>query len=159
MGDRIAHDVAKNFHGKITGRVFGWLVLGGRCRTCHLPISPRYPIVELTVGLCIFTVAWVEYYTAGGILPFWPTLHGHRGALFTPPLSIEALFVMLYHTHSIAGLSVGLGAGSFRWSSSAVEADDMDAADHAAATPALSDTDGGAMANECQNVEPRSSIS
>ena len=31
--------------------VFGWLALGGRCRSCHLPISPRYPIVEATVGL------------------------------------------------------------------------------------------------------------
>ncbi len=84
--------------------VFGWLVLGGRCRTCHLPISPRYPIVELSVGLCIFSAAWVEYYTAGSILPFWPKLHGHRGALFTPPLSIEALFVMLYHAAALGCL-------------------------------------------------------
>jgi leader peptidase (prepilin peptidase) / N-methyltransferase len=27
--------------------VLSWLVLGGRCRTCGAPISPRYPIVEL----------------------------------------------------------------------------------------------------------------
>src|SRR6187200_3200765 len=27
--------------------VLSWVVLGGRCRTCGAPISPRYPIVEL----------------------------------------------------------------------------------------------------------------
>lgn len=26
--------------------VLGWLALGGRCLDCHLPISPRYPLVE-----------------------------------------------------------------------------------------------------------------
>ena len=31
--------------------VFGWLLLGGRCRYCREPISPRYPIVELVTGL------------------------------------------------------------------------------------------------------------
>ncbi len=27
--------------------VVSWLLLRGRCRTCHEPISPRYPLVEL----------------------------------------------------------------------------------------------------------------
>jgi hypothetical protein len=31
--------------------VLGWLILGGKCRHCRASISPRYPIVELTVGL------------------------------------------------------------------------------------------------------------
>ena len=31
--------------------VLGWLILGGKCRHCRAKISPRYPIVELTVGL------------------------------------------------------------------------------------------------------------
>ena len=31
--------------------VFGWVWLGGRCRACRLPISIRYPIVELIAGL------------------------------------------------------------------------------------------------------------
>ena len=30
--------------------VLGWLILGGKCRHCRAKISPRYPIVELTVG-------------------------------------------------------------------------------------------------------------
>lgn len=31
--------------------VLGWLVLRGRCRECRRAISPRYPTVELAVGL------------------------------------------------------------------------------------------------------------
>lgn len=31
--------------------LLGWLILGGRCRSCRLPISWRYPAVELLTGL------------------------------------------------------------------------------------------------------------
>ncbi|HEY5975477.1 MAG TPA: prepilin peptidase, partial [Geobacteraceae bacterium] len=31
--------------------IFGYLLLRGRCRACHNPISPRYPLVELLNGL------------------------------------------------------------------------------------------------------------
>ena len=31
--------------------LFGWLWLGGKCRSCKLPISPMYPLIELTTGL------------------------------------------------------------------------------------------------------------
>lgn len=31
--------------------VFGWLWLRGKCRSCGLPISPMYPLVELFTGL------------------------------------------------------------------------------------------------------------
>jgi leader peptidase (prepilin peptidase)/N-methyltransferase len=31
--------------------VLSWLVLRGRCRTCHAPISRRYPLVEMASGL------------------------------------------------------------------------------------------------------------
>lgn len=31
--------------------VLSWVLLRGKCRGCALPISPRYPIVELLVGL------------------------------------------------------------------------------------------------------------
>ena len=33
--------------------VISWLLLKGRCRTCHEPISPRYPLVELS-GAALF---------------------------------------------------------------------------------------------------------
>ena len=30
--------------------IFGWLWLQGRCRYCHTPIAPRYPLIEALVG-------------------------------------------------------------------------------------------------------------
>lgn len=30
--------------------VISWLLLRGRCRSCNLPISPRYPLVEISLG-------------------------------------------------------------------------------------------------------------
>jgi leader peptidase (prepilin peptidase) / N-methyltransferase len=38
--------------------VLSWVALRGRCRTCHQPISVRYPIVELTTGGAFAMVAW-----------------------------------------------------------------------------------------------------
>jgi leader peptidase (prepilin peptidase)/N-methyltransferase len=35
-----------------------WIALRGRCRTCHQPISARYPLVELTTGLAFSLVTW-----------------------------------------------------------------------------------------------------
>jgi leader peptidase (prepilin peptidase)/N-methyltransferase len=35
----------------------GWLLLGGRCRSCRTPIPVRYPLVELGMGLLWFLVA------------------------------------------------------------------------------------------------------
>jgi len=37
-----------------------WLVLRGRCRTCHTPISPAYPIIEALTGL-VFLAAFDLY--------------------------------------------------------------------------------------------------
>ena len=35
--------------------VLGWVWLGGKCRACRAPISPRYPAIEaLTAGLFVF---------------------------------------------------------------------------------------------------------
>lgn len=49
--------------------VFGWLKLRARCRTCHLPISARYPLVEFTVGLVVLVLATLEILLAGLNLP------------------------------------------------------------------------------------------
>jgi leader peptidase (prepilin peptidase)/N-methyltransferase len=37
--------------------LLGWLLPRGRCRSCRAPISVRYPLVELAMGLVWFVVA------------------------------------------------------------------------------------------------------
>ncbi|MGV3484813.1 MAG: prepilin peptidase [Planctomycetaceae bacterium] len=82
--------------------VFGWLALAGRCRTCHLPISPRYPVVELVVGLSLLFVGWRELFGAGATLPFHPDQGGRGGALIAPTITTENLLIMLYHGVAVA---------------------------------------------------------
>ncbi len=38
--------------------VMSWLALRGQCHTCHQPISPRYPAVELSTGVTFALVTW-----------------------------------------------------------------------------------------------------
>lgn len=38
--------------------ILGWFLLGGRCRECSLPISPRYPLIEALVG-ALFVLVYV----------------------------------------------------------------------------------------------------
>jgi leader peptidase (prepilin peptidase) / N-methyltransferase len=38
--------------------VVGWLLLGGRCRSCRAPIPGRYPLVELCMGLLWSLLTW-----------------------------------------------------------------------------------------------------
>jgi len=38
--------------------VVSWVLLGGRCRHCHSPISLRYPLVELSTGVLFAATAW-----------------------------------------------------------------------------------------------------
>ena len=40
--------------------VLGWLVLGGRCYDCRLPISARYPLVEAGTG-ALFAIAGFRF--------------------------------------------------------------------------------------------------
>ena len=49
--------------------VLGWLRLGGRCRTCRLPISPRYLLVELFTGGLFLALFFVEVASGGNNLP------------------------------------------------------------------------------------------
>jgi len=45
--------------------VLGWLLLRGKCRNCHLPISLMYPVVEFFTGALFF----LTYFTFGITLP------------------------------------------------------------------------------------------
>jgi leader peptidase (prepilin peptidase) / N-methyltransferase len=40
--------------------ILGWLLLRGKCRNCHLPISPMYPLVEFLTG-ALFVLTYYEF--------------------------------------------------------------------------------------------------
>lgn len=43
--------------------VASWVALRGRCRTCHQPISVRYPLIELSTGITFALVTWAWHGT------------------------------------------------------------------------------------------------
>ena len=47
--------------------ILGWLSLGGKCFDCRTPISSRYPLVELLVGIAFFVLG-VEFLLGGNNL-------------------------------------------------------------------------------------------
>jgi leader peptidase (prepilin peptidase)/N-methyltransferase len=48
--------------------ILGWIVLGGRCRHCRMPISVRYPLIEGLVGLLFVVVYLVDVYAQPELL-------------------------------------------------------------------------------------------
>ena len=45
--------------------ILSWMLLGGKCRTCKLPISVRYPLVEAGTTLLALAVYWKLALPAG----------------------------------------------------------------------------------------------
>jgi prepilin signal peptidase PulO-like enzyme (type II secretory pathway) len=77
--------------------VLSWLVLRGRCRWCATPISPRYLLVELTVGLLFLALFYVEVLTDGANLPF-RTRKSFHGLLTIHWESLwDSLRIALFH--------------------------------------------------------------
>jgi leader peptidase (prepilin peptidase)/N-methyltransferase len=52
------HTAIKPYHNL---PVFGWLLLRGRCRSCHKHISARYPVVEALTGVLMVAVVLVKH--------------------------------------------------------------------------------------------------
>ena len=79
--------------------VLGWLLLGGRCRACQSPISPRYPIVEAVVGATFAFLLFVELTSGGANLPVRRpnTYAGFVWTIFYPKWDLIALTI--YHFH------------------------------------------------------------
>ena len=89
--------------------VLGWLALQGRCRTCRLPISPRYPIVEAFVGLSLSVLGIFELYRL--CLPY-QLLHWHGGPLWAPRVDRPLIMTLIYHSVAV---SVAWAYGLIRW--------------------------------------------
>jgi leader peptidase (prepilin peptidase)/N-methyltransferase len=82
--------------------VLSWLILGGRCRDCKTPISPRYMVVELLTGAIFLacsahfglTLATLKYCAFGFLL---------LGLIFT-----DAETQLLPDKLTLTGLGLGL---------------------------------------------------
>ncbi len=55
--------------------IFGWIALGGKCRYCEAPISPRYPSVELLTAI-LFTLVWLRFPYEPVLAPYWLLVFG-----------------------------------------------------------------------------------
>ena len=85
--------------------VLGWLVLRGKCRSCRGTISPRYAVVELTVGLLFAGVYLIAVSLASGDL--WEQI-GVRTVLAAMTLCwtlIGYLVVVTLITYDVRGTS------------------------------------------------------
>jgi leader peptidase (prepilin peptidase) / N-methyltransferase len=87
--------------------IVGWLLLGGRCRDCGLPISARYPLVEAACGGLAAVVAAAEVGGGGGWLPHFAggstgvdriLLHGEWRLVASWALHTALLLVVLAWT-------------------------------------------------------------
>ena len=96
--------------------VLSWLLLRGRCRHCHEPISVQYPLVELATGLIWAGLVWYHG-------PTWEAL---RGSLFLTILFgislSDARFYIIPDQFSVGGTILGVGLsflpGGLEWTES-----------------------------------------
>lgn len=86
--------------------ILGWLKLRGRCRACRLPISPRYVLVELLVGLIYLSLFFAELASGGRSLPIRPPnrLPGVMWNVITPQFDLLGLYA--YHCCMLSVLVV-----------------------------------------------------
>jgi prepilin signal peptidase PulO-like enzyme (type II secretory pathway) len=77
--------------------VLGWLRLEGKCRSCHNPISPRYPIVEAIVA-ALFLLLFASELTSGGANLPLRTPNGYWGIVWILfELRWDLIQLYLYH--------------------------------------------------------------
>lgn len=92
--------------------VVSYVVLGGRCRYCHKPISKQYPIVEATTAL-IYVLLAIRYHSTLSTnwihLVFW--------LLITIPLIAAATYDVRWHElpDKFTLVAIGLAIGGVIW--------------------------------------------
>lgn len=108
-------------HTRIAGKdnipIFAWILLGGRCRTCHQPLSIRYPIIEAVVAAYFVLFYYVELLSGGGNLPIRPQ-NSYRGIVWIL-LYTKWDLVSLYLFHMFA-LTTLLAWAMINWDRFAV---------------------------------------
>jgi leader peptidase (prepilin peptidase)/N-methyltransferase len=89
--------------------VVSWLLLWGRCRSCHAPISARYPLVELLTGL-VFAVLAARI-GAEAELPAFLYLGAIGVALALIDLDVKRLpNAIVLPSYAVAGVLLGAAA-------------------------------------------------
>ncbi len=79
--------------------IVGWLRLGGRCRTCGLPIAERYPLVEAACAGLGTAVFFRELVSGGMNLPVRAIDFRHGGLLqFMPDPRSDLVGLAMYHS-------------------------------------------------------------
>ncbi|OYP38181.1 prepilin peptidase [Rhodopirellula sp. MGV] len=81
--------------------ILGWISLRGRCRTCSLPISRRYPIVEAVVGVTLTLVGISELYSLALPAQF---VHAHSGPMWAPSIGPILITILSYHAVVVSTL-------------------------------------------------------
>jgi prepilin signal peptidase PulO-like enzyme (type II secretory pathway) len=89
--------------------LFGWVLLRGRCRSCHLPISPRYVGMEIAVGLIFMTLAGVELFSNGWNIPYrdWSFGSGMVQTVFYPKWDLIGAYVAHCSLFAVALMLIG----------------------------------------------------
>lgn len=90
--------------------IFGWLLLGGKCRGCKMPISPRYVLIELTATV-LFTVTAYQAAIRGtplAVLPAWTMIVIAIGSACT-----DCELRIIPDQFTFTGMGIALLAGYF----------------------------------------------
>lgn len=86
--------------------VLAWLKLRGRCRTCRLPISPQYPLVEFLVAMIFLAVFFTEVARGGANLPSGRVYQVYQGEVTSTLVMRLASYLALLSGLVAAGLIV-----------------------------------------------------
>jgi leader peptidase (prepilin peptidase)/N-methyltransferase len=84
--------------------VLSWFVLRGRCRSCRVPISGRYPLVEATNGALYLGLAWT------GGLSSWALLAMPFATALLVLALIDLDHQLLPDVITLPGIAAGIGA-------------------------------------------------
>ncbi len=93
--------------------VASWIALGGRCRRCRAPISPRYALVELLTGALFLHAGWRQLYGSSGAGPERAVRFAVEAAFLGAMIVctfVDLEFRILPDEVTLPGLIVALGA-------------------------------------------------
>lgn len=98
--------------------ILGWVLLGGRCRSCKEPIAARYPLIEALVGILFVAAYLVDVLAVGDSLMMGDSLaqslfragyHQLLLAFLVVATFIDYDHMIIPDEVTITGMAVGLG--------------------------------------------------